>query len=232
MKQGFSINISKVTEDSLMRRACEMTFLGKSNQTLLSMYKSEHSPSRTQMFWVECNNIPLFVSTHLLRHHVGSQPFQLTCRDDRKGGNVSFPDRVQQISNKLMEVTVNGYTGNKRDALIKEAVDELDWIKNNADRLTKVNLGLFVNAQSLIDMAKLRECFQASKETREVFAAIKKKVAEIDPELSILMVKKCVYRNGLCGEPRCCGYNTTKAFQKELEEYKSNFSAKQNGVLV
>lgn len=234
MNQSFEVKVTKLTDESLMIDACEMTFAGKSKQSLLSMYKSEHSPARTQMFWIKCLNIPLYISTHLLRHHVGSQPYQLTCRTDRKGGNVGFVERTSELIDGLKSSLLGAQNGDY-DWLpenLEEYIKELEWLRANADRHTPVNLGILVNAQSLIDMAKLRECFQASAGTREVFAAIKEKVAEIDPELAILMVKKCVYRNGLCGEPKCCGYNTTKPFQKELEEYKSNFSAKQIGALV
>ena len=46
-----------------------------------------------------------------------------------------------------------------------------------------------------------------------------------------MMVRKCVYRNGLCGEQRCCGFNHTAAFEAELQDYISHFSEKQKGVL-
>ena len=38
------VTVRKYTDEALMRRACEMTFNGKSHQSLLSIYKSEHSP--------------------------------------------------------------------------------------------------------------------------------------------------------------------------------------------
>lgn len=38
----------------------------------------------------------------------------------------------------------------------QDAVGMLEWLSENADRYTKVNLGLFINAQSLIDMAQER----------------------------------------------------------------------------
>ena len=78
----FNVSVRKLTDETLMREACEMTFLGESKQSLLSIYKSEHSPVITQMFWVRFEGIPLFISTPLLRHHVGAVPYQLTFRDD------------------------------------------------------------------------------------------------------------------------------------------------------
>ena len=170
------------------------------------------------MFWVELKNIPLASSTHILRHHVGSTPYQLSCRDDRNGGYNHFPDRIGNI----VEMINAGE--------LENAIDELNWLKDNADRQTPVNLGLFLNAQSLIDMSKLRLCSQAHKETLTIFQALKAKIAEVDPSLASVMVRKCVYRGGICGEPRCCGFNSTEAFKKELVDYLSNFSDKQRGI--
>lgn len=174
------VKVTKVTNEELMLSAAESTFLGKSKISLDKMYRSEHSPSRTQMFWIEMDDVPLFVSTHLLRHHVGSQPFALTHRVDRKGG-----------------------------------VD--------SGRNTPTKLSLMINAQALIDMAKLRLCFQASPETIKAFKMIKEGVAKVDPDLAPYMVAKCIYRNGLCGEPRCCGFNKTEKFMIESVKYLKLF---------
>lgn len=221
----FTISVKKLTDEELMREACEMTFLGTSKQSLLSIYKSEHSPARTQLFWIKAQNIPLFISTHLLRHHVGSVPFQLTCRDDRTGGNPGLIGKLDKIISRLQEST--------SEATIDSVITELQWLQENADRYTPVNLGIFVNAQSLIDMAKLRLCTgQAHAETVEVFQEIKDKVHEIDPALAAMMVRKCVYRGGICGEPRCCGFNHSIKFKQEMKDYMENFSDLQIGCYI
>lgn len=229
----FSVTVKKLTDEELMRRACEMTFNGTSHQSLASIYKSEHSPARTQLFWIEAKHIPLFISTHLLRHHVGSIPFQLSCRDDRNGGNISFPERISKVKDRINQAQEYSQIGDwmASNAQNEVAINELDWLLENADRQTPVNLGLLVNAQSLIDMAKLRLCRQAHRDTIEVFTAIKKAIAQCDPELAAMMVPKCVYRGGLCGEPRCCGYNSTKNFQIELKQYADNFTKRQQGFM-
>jgi thymidylate synthase ThyX len=185
--KDYKVQVQKVTEEKWMRIACEKTFLGKSKQTMDSIARQEHSPLRTQLYWVDLENIPLFVGSHLVRHHVGSQPYMLTHRTDRKGGE-------------------------------------------DLGRNTPTDLGLMVNAQGLIDISKDRLCFQASKETREIFESIKSEVHEIDPNLAKYMVKKCVYRNGLCNEDRCCGYVGSNNFRDELDDYLDNFSNKQLGV--
>lgn len=230
---NFSVTVKKLTDEELMHRACEMTFNGTSRQSLASIYKSEHSPARTQLFWIEAKHIPLFVSTHLLRHHVGSVPFQLSCRDDRNGGNIGFPEHISKIKDRINQAQEYSQIGDwmASNAQNEVAIADLDWLLENADRQTPVNLGLLVNAQSLIDMAKLRLCNQAHKDTIEVFKAIKKAVADCDQELASMMVPKCVYRGGFCGEPRCCGYNSTKKFQIELRQYADNFTKKQLGLI-
>lgn len=81
------ISIKKYTDEALMRRACEMTMHGaSSNMTLEKIYECEHSPMRTQMFWVEMLGIPTFASVHFTRHKIGVEHFVTSNREDR-GGN-------------------------------------------------------------------------------------------------------------------------------------------------
>lgn len=233
--KDFTVSVRKLTDVELLREACASTFIGESHASLSQLYKAEHSPVRTQLFWITLKNIPLFVSTHLLRHHVGSVPFQLTCRDDRNGGNPGLPAKIDDVVNRIKSLLSDWQKGGAITAPhIQEEnaiVEELEWLKNNADRQTPVNLSLCINAQSLIDIAKLRLCSGcAAAETVIVFREIKYQIAQIDPELAAMMVRKCVYRNGLCGEMRCCGFNSTPAFDTELKEYVSHFSEKQRGT--
>lgn len=76
----------KLTNIKLMRRACEMTMRGQeSKMTLNEIYRCEHSPMRTQLFWVEMLGIPTFVSVHFVRHKIGVEHFVMSNRDDRGG---------------------------------------------------------------------------------------------------------------------------------------------------
>lgn len=81
------IKIRKLTDLELMREACESTMqAGKTSKvTLDSMYRCEHSPIRTQMFWITMDEIPTFVSVHCVRHKVWNEHFVRTNRDDRGG---------------------------------------------------------------------------------------------------------------------------------------------------
>jgi hypothetical protein len=80
------IKIEKYTNIDLVRKACEATMRGqKSKISLDKIYQCEHSPIRTQMFWIELIDIPTFCSVHLVRHKVGVEHFVMSNRTDRGG---------------------------------------------------------------------------------------------------------------------------------------------------
>jgi len=68
-----------------------------------------------------------------------------------------------------------------------------------------VNFEAEANAQSLINMAKVRLCYQASKETRELFEDLKVTIGKTEPELADVLVPSCVYRCS-CSEFTECGF--------------------------
>ena len=82
-----------------------------------------------------------------------------------------------------------------------------------------VNHECEANAQALINISRKRLCHCASPETRQAWQQVKSEIALVEPELASVMVKECVYRNGLCPEMFTCGYNKTKLFEEELKEY-------------
>jgi len=224
--ENFSIDITKHTDRSLMLEAAEATFAGNSNQTLASMYRSEHSPARTQMFMIKLEDIPLYVSTHLLRHHVGSQPFALTHRTDRNGGGFDLPTQVKSLKSMFNEYTELLTAGEVGTEVQTRIFDELTRISDKGGRMTPTNLSLFINAQSLIDMARLRICNKASLHTRVTFNAIREELKKHDAELVPFLVRTCVYRNGICNETPC-GFTRTKEWDTEMSEYLKNFTKKQ-----
>lgn len=85
------------------------------------------------------------------------------------------------------------------------------------------------NASWFISVAKKRLCLVADRETVKWMKALRNEVAKVDPELAKFMVVNCVYRNGLCPEPKCCGYVKSSVFRAELAEYQKLFKEKQNG---
>jgi len=86
-------------------------------------------------------------------------------------------------------------------------------------RYTLVNHRIFANAEALMNMAHKRLCFQASSETRDVMVMIKDAMEWVDPDLAYHMVPSCVYRGGVCSEPKPCGKYKIRRF-KGIEDEK------------
>lgn len=76
-----------------------------------------------------------------------------------------------------------------------------------ATRHTLVNHLMFINAESLMNMAQKRLCGKADPITREVMEEIVTSVGVVDPDLANSMVPTCVYRGGICPEPNGCERN-------------------------
>ena len=80
------IEVVKLTDQTLLQEACNTTMRkGSSNISLRDIYKCEHSPIRTQIFWIRMFDIPSFVSVHFVRHKIGVEHFVQTNREDRGG---------------------------------------------------------------------------------------------------------------------------------------------------
>lgn len=79
------VTVTKLTDVDLAQRACQFTNHdhAPAKSGLEKLYRSEHSPIRTQLFWIEMKHIPSFVSVHFVRHHVGVEHFVQTHRKDR-----------------------------------------------------------------------------------------------------------------------------------------------------
>lgn len=86
------------------------------------------------------------------------------------------------------------------------------------DRHTPVNHRFIANAESILHIARKRLCYQASEETREVVLVLREKMKEVDPDLAYYMVPNCVYRGGICPEPKPCGNYTIRRFKGVEDE--------------
>lgn len=98
------VTAEKLTSPDLMRRACQMTMRGmkESNVSLDKIYRSEHSPQRTQMFWVELHDIPTSVSVHLVRHKHGVEHFVMSNRPDRGGDGDDKVTRNSPVNHAML----------------------------------------------------------------------------------------------------------------------------------
>ena len=155
-------------------------------------------------------------------------PFELTRRDDRSN-DVTFEAAINSVNDQLSDLLDHILRGEKdiAQSLITVVQNELDEWKEKYDRMVPVKLGLCINAQSLIDMSKLRLCNKAHVLTIKAMREVKYEIAKVDKALAKMMVRKCVYRGGICGEPHPCKFNRTPAFRKEFAEYMSAFTNEQ-----
>lgn len=215
------INITKLTDVDLLRKANAFTTGRSSKMTLADAYKYGHSPIRTQLFWIELRDIPLFVASQLVRSHVGVQFFQRSKRTDRGGEDfIAVCDSIAEDVMAIQEVDVcaSNKTG-KFQAMIR---DEILTLPQRFDRRQPTDLAFIANAEALINMAHKRLCRMASVETRGVFERIKEEVKAVDPDLYQHLVPMCVFRNGLCTEPKGCGWIKTEG-GKVLNNFKVVF---------
>lgn len=85
-----------------MQRACASTLGTESSGiTLEKIYRCEHSPMRTQLFWIEMKDIPTFVSVHFVRHKIGVEHFVQSKRYDR-ATYVEVPNRFTPVKHSML----------------------------------------------------------------------------------------------------------------------------------
>ena len=96
--------IEDMTDDRLMRRACDMTRKPGVKPSTISrekLLRCEHSPVRLIQFWIELIGIPSFVSTHLVRHKFGVEHFVESNRDDRGGAGDQVVNRMTPVNHGI-----------------------------------------------------------------------------------------------------------------------------------
>lgn len=80
-----------------------------------------------------------------------------------------------------------------------------DFDRRKAPQDTPVLMRVTANAQSIINVSHVRSCKKAAEETQEAWQMFLDALEPIEPALVMRCVPKCVYRNGLCCEPKPCG---------------------------
>lgn len=211
------VSVEKLTDVRLLQRANSFTTGHESKMTLAQAYRAGHSPIRTQLFWIECTDIPLFVASQLVRSHVGVQFFQLSKRTDR--GGEDFREACHCISQELLcSGAVTDFK--ERQIQIEERAKWVDDLPKRFDRYAPTDLAFIINAEALINMAHKRLCAKASKETRDLMTKIALEVSIADPELAEHLVPQCVFRGGICSEPKTCGWIYSGVGQTVLADYR------------
>lgn len=85
-------------------------------------------------------------------------------------------------------------------------------------KVDSVNMRLFLNAQEIINISKVRLCTNAEKETRAIWQQVVNELSKQEPLLATACVPNCIYRN-MCPELKCCGYAGTDAYLLAREKY-------------
>ena len=99
------ITVNKITSIDDAYLAIESTMHSgfKAKCNLDQLYMWEHSPSRTQMFWVHMTDIPTKVSVHLVRHAaVGQQHYVMSNRPDRGGEGDDVINRNSPVNHRML----------------------------------------------------------------------------------------------------------------------------------
>jgi len=116
------IIVNKITGIEELRGANTTTLKnGVSNQNLETAYLFEHSPIRTQVFYIKLKDIYSFVSVHLVRHKIGVEHFVETNRADR-GGDLNA-NRWTPVDH-LMVINAQALINMMRDRLCLESSKE------------------------------------------------------------------------------------------------------------
>jgi hypothetical protein len=92
-------------------------------------------------------------------------------------------------------------------------------LPRDEQRMTDLyNTRLFLNAQEIIAISKLRLCGKAESTTRKVWGMVISELARQEPILAAACVPQCLYR-GFCPEAKSCGFSECEVFAAKRQEY-------------
>ena len=86
-----------------------------------------------------------------------------------------------------------------------------------------VNMRLFLNAQEIINISKVRLCGKAEFVTRTIWREVIEELKKIEPELANACVPSCFYR-GFCPEIKSCGMANSDLFSIKVNDYINKLS--------
>lgn len=81
-----------------------------------------------------------------------------------------------------------------------------------------VNMRLFLNAQEIIHISRVRLCNKAEFDTRNAWREVINELRKIEPELANACVPSCFYR-GFCPELKSCGLSESDLFNIKVNDY-------------
>ena len=93
--------------------------------------------------------------------------------------------------------------------------------RNEQKKIDPVNTRLFLNAQEIINISKVRLCSKAEAKTKIIWRQVIEELRKIEPELANACVPSCFYR-GFCPEIKSCGLADTETFPLVVNDYINN----------
>lgn len=211
------IKVKQVTPPDLWRECAAVTTGHDCKMSWAKMLAAGHSPIRASIWLLTLRDVPAFVVGHLVRH-IHAQPYVQSKRIDR--GNRDFRAVCADLACRILE---SNNCGEPSSELLLGFSEEVAAMPSKFDRYAHQSIALLLNAEEIVNISRVRLCTKASPETREVWQAVVNKIREIDPDLAKHCVPQCMYRGGICPEPKGCGFNKTELFNKQLTEYKKLF---------
>ena len=101
-----------------------------------------------------------------------------------------------------------------------QRTDRTQTDRNHLPQNAPVNVRVILNAQTLINVSRVRLCRLVSKETLTAWSRLIDAISLDEPELANLCVPNCLYR-GFCPEnDKSCGFSKTSQYKEDFEAYR------------
>lgn len=128
--------------------------------------------------------------------------------------NIDLYDIPRYVSDHLVRhVHAQPFVSTGRSDVLKEN------LPRDEQKMTDLyNTRLFLNAQEIINISKVRLCNRAEALTKYVWTNVIKELKKIEPELAAACVPSCIYR-GHCPEIKSCGLTDSEIFQLRVNDY-------------
>lgn len=168
-----------------------------------SILLAEHSPIRLLEYDFTIENIRQWCTVHIARHFMGCEKFINSQRQD-------INSEIEVITKRIIDIL-------KSEGLLREGWRERDYMFQGEENI----MDMTCNAQAFINISRRRLCLCASPETREAWQIVINALKEFDPILGEKCVPNCVYR-GFCPEgSKCCGFDKSDKFKRDLIYYRN-----------
>ena len=130
--------------------------------------------------------------------------------------NIDLYDIPRYVSDHLVRhVHAQPFVSTGRSDVLEEN------LSREEQKMTDLyNTRLFLNAQEIINISRVRLCNKAESETRKIWRAVIEELRKIEPELANACVPNCFYR-GFCPEIKSCGLASNELFGLKVNDYRN-----------